>query len=192
MCPTTTAVKTAVKLRGYEMDRPLLGSPELGLGLWNIRGLIFYDCYVRENFSWDTLERQTTSRGRKRETEREREREREREIEREKERDREWGREREWESKRESQKEREYGKSEKKPTTSIVHLENDMLCSTTVISHPAEWAAGLWAWLAPWRPRGKAPSLASLRSRAELLRLYELVTTFVLSPCCISDVTNTC
>lgn len=45
------------------------------------------------------------------------------------------------------------GRGGKKRKTSIVLLENDMLCSSSVISHGVEWTAGLLAWLTFWHPQ---------------------------------------
>lgn len=68
-------------------------------------------------------------------------------------------------------------KGRKKRKTSIVRLENDMLCSSSVISHGVEWTAGLLAWLTFWHP----PRQRSLSGTSrETAGLYELVTSFVL------------
>lgn len=68
-------------------------------------------------------------------------------------------------------------KGRKKRKTSIVRLENDMLCSSSVISHGVEWTAELLAWLTFWHP----PRQRSLSGTSrETAGLYELVTSFVL------------
>ncbi len=65
----------------------------------------------------------------------------------------------------------------KKRKTSIVLLENDMLCSSSVISHGVEWTAGLLAWLTFWHPQRHRFLSGTSRETAGL---YELVTSFVL------------
>lgn len=69
------------------------------------------------------------------------------------------------------------GRGGKKRKTSIVLLENDMLCSSSVISHGVEWTAGLLAWLTFWHPQ-RQRSLSG--TSQETAGLYELVTSFVL------------